>query len=71
MGCILENEAFRANHLLGVNLPQHIDNQAFADKLLANKIVVSNRGVAIRVSQNVYNTESDLWALVEVLKGIL
>lgn len=73
LGCILENEAFRASHLLGISLPQQLTggvphNQTFTDKLLANKIIISNRGVAIRVSQNVYNTEADLWALVEVLK---
>ena len=68
LGCWLEDEAYRANHLLGINLPSNIDNQAFTDKLLSNKIVISNRGVAIRVSQNIYNTEEDLWTLVEILK---
>ncbi len=71
LGCWLENEAYRANHLLGISLPQNIDNQFFTDKLSAKKIIISNRGVAIRVSQNVYNTEADLWALVEVLKTSL
>ncbi|WP_394994333.1 aminotransferase class V-fold PLP-dependent enzyme [Emticicia sp.] len=68
LGCWLEDEAYRANHLLGINLPSSIDNQAFTDKLLSNKIVISNRGVAIRVSQNIYNTEEDLWTLVDILK---
>lgn len=68
LGCWLEDEAYRVNHLLGINLPSNIDNQAFTDKLLSNKIVISNRGVAIRVSQNIYNTEEDLWTLVEILK---
>lgn len=71
LGCILENEAYRANHLLGISLPKEVDNQVFTEKLLANKIIISNRGVAIRVSQNVYNNEDDLWALVEVLKSTL
>ncbi len=67
LGCKIENEAYRASHLLGIELPQYIDNQSFTDKLLAKKIIISNRGVAIRVSQNVYNTEDDLWMLEEVL----
>lgn len=71
LGCKIENESYRASHLLGIELPQKTDNQSFTDKLLSNKIIISNRGVAIRISQNVYNTEDDLWALVEVLKGIL
>lgn len=67
MGCGLEDEAFRGQHLLGLNLPAGVDNAAFTEQLLQNKIIVSNRGVAIRVSPNVYNTENDMWALVESL----
>ena len=58
----------KLDSVLRRTLPQNINNQAFTEQLSANKIFVSNRGVAIRVSQNVYNTEDDLWALVEVLK---
>ena len=73
LGCSIEDEAYRASHLLGIALPQQLTggvphNQAFTEKLLINKIIISNRGVAIRVSQNIYNTESDLWSLVEILK---
>ena len=68
LGCWVEDSVNRSNHLLGITLPQNINNQSFTEQLSANKIFVSNRGVAIRVSQNVYNTEDDLWALVEVLK---
>jgi len=75
LGCWVEESANRANHLLGISLPKSITggfshNQVFTDKLSANKIFVSNRGVAMRISQNVYNTESDLWALVEILKTV-
>ncbi|GAB3514523.1 aminotransferase class V-fold PLP-dependent enzyme [Emticicia fontis] len=71
MGCSLESEAYRGHHLLGISLPQGIDNQSFTEQLLNNKIIVSNRTVAIRVSPNVYNTEQDMWALVEVLERSL
>jgi selenocysteine lyase/cysteine desulfurase len=37
-------------------------------RLQQNKISVSVRGDAIRVSPNVYNTESDLNKLVKALK---
>ncbi len=70
LGCELENEAYRANHLLGLNLPKGIDNQNFTEELLKHKVIVSNRGVAIRVSQHLYNSEEDLWSLVDVLKNI-
>ncbi|HEY1056965.1 MAG TPA: aminotransferase, partial [Emticicia sp.] len=62
---------YRGHHLLGISLPQGIDNQSFTEQLLNNKIIVSNRTVAIRVSPNVYNTEQDMWALVEVLERSL
>ena len=71
LGCSLESEAFRGHHLLGINLPQGVDNQVFTEQLLSNKIIISKRGVAIRVSPNVYNTEDDMWALVEVLERTL
>jgi selenocysteine lyase/cysteine desulfurase len=71
LGCSLESEVFRGHHLLGINLPQGVDNQVFTEQLLSNKIIISNRGVAIRVSPNVYNTEDDMWALVEVLERTL
>lgn len=67
LGCSLESEAYRGHHLLGISLPEGIDNAGFTEQLLNNKIIISNRGVAIRVSPNVYNTEDDMWALVEVL----
>lgn len=68
LGCNLESEAYRGHHLLGINLPQGVNNQDFTEQLLNNKIIISNRGVAIRVSPNVYNTEEDMWSLVEVLE---
>ena len=71
LGCSLESDAYRGHHLLGISLPQGVDNQGFTEQLLSNKIIISNRGVAIRVSPNVYNTEEDMWALVEVLERSL
>ncbi|WP_337044538.1 aminotransferase class V-fold PLP-dependent enzyme [Emticicia sp. 17c] len=71
LGCNLEAEAFRGSHLLGISLPDGIDNQIFTDTLLKHRIIISNRAVAIRVSPNIYNTENDLWALTEVLEKSL
>ncbi|UTA67045.1 aminotransferase class V-fold PLP-dependent enzyme [Emticicia sp. 21SJ11W-3] len=67
MGCSMEAEGYRGHHLLGLSLPAGVDNASFTEKLLQNKIIISNRGVAVRVSPNVYNTEDDMWALVECL----
>lgn len=71
LGFLIEEKAYRGNHLLGISLPNSIDNQKLTEKLTEKKIIISNRGVAIRVSPHVYNSEEEMMALVEVLKGNL
>lgn len=63
-GCFIEEDALRCNHLFGVYLPIEIDITDLKRKLLTEKIYVSYRGEAIRVSPNVYNTEHDMQKLV-------
>ena len=64
LGCIIEAEPFRSNHLFGIRLSKGMD----ADKLKANfekhRVIVSHRGSAIRVSPNVYNSAVDMEKLV-------
>lgn len=67
MGYWVENEQYRANHLFGIRLPEQADLTSIQNKLAANKIYVSFRGTAIRISPHVYNDETDLEALVEAL----
>jgi selenocysteine lyase/cysteine desulfurase len=71
MGCQIESEAYRGSHLFGIILPINIDSKALFDKIIAQNIFVSLRNGAIRVSPNVYNDESDLWALSEVIKSVI
>jgi selenocysteine lyase/cysteine desulfurase len=71
LGCRVESEEYRANHLFGIILPEHVNNAKLLEQLAAKKIYVSHRGKALRISPNVYNDEADLWALVEVLKNSL
>jgi selenocysteine lyase/cysteine desulfurase len=71
MGCQIESESYRANHLFGIILPKYIDSKALFDKVIAQNIYVSLRSGAIRVSPNVYNSEADLWGLVEVIGSII
>lgn len=67
---LIEEKAYRGNHLLGIALPKWIDNKRLTELLSAKKIIVSNRGVAIRVSPHLYNLEEEMLALVEVIKGV-
>jgi selenocysteine lyase/cysteine desulfurase len=66
----IEDKAFRSAHLFGFLLPPSVAPGSLVAKLQERKIFVSLRGVAIRVSGHVYNTEEDIAALIEVLKEV-
>ncbi|MEP6952024.1 MAG: aminotransferase class V-fold PLP-dependent enzyme [Ginsengibacter sp.] len=63
----IEDESYRTNHLFGFLLPQNLSSTHFLEKLEERNIFVSIRGDAIRVSAHLYNTESDIEALTEIL----
>jgi selenocysteine lyase/cysteine desulfurase len=63
----IEDEDFRSNHMFGIRLPQGVELSKIQTELLAQKVFVSYRGSAIRVSVNVWNDEQDLEVLNEVL----
>jgi len=66
-GFWIEDENYRGHHLFGIRLPKHADIGKIKQQLQKNKISVSVRGDALRVSPNIYNSESDLMKLVKVL----
>lgn len=65
----IEEENSRGQHLFGIRLPDRIDRDKLKQRLQKNKISVSFRGDAIRVSPNVYNKEIELLKLAKVLIG--
>lgn len=65
-GFWVEDEEYRSNHLFGIPI-RGKDTQRIKDALIRNKVYVSFRGEAIRVSPHVYNDERDLNKLVRVL----
>ncbi len=69
-GCWIEGNEYRANHLFGVRLPQHIDREKLAVALKKSKISVSFRGDAIRVAPHLYNSEADMLKLASVITKI-
>ncbi|WP_299433159.1 aminotransferase class V-fold PLP-dependent enzyme [uncultured Aquimarina sp.] len=64
LGCFIEDDAYRAHHLFGIYLPDHINVEEIKAKLKEAQIFVSFRGNAMRVSCNVYNTEEDFEKLL-------
>ncbi|HNR06937.1 MAG TPA: aminotransferase class V-fold PLP-dependent enzyme [Saprospiraceae bacterium] len=64
----IEKKDWRASHLFGLRTAGGF-SPAVKQKLLDQKIFVSYRDDAIRVSPNVYNTKEDLIKLIETLRS--
>jgi selenocysteine lyase/cysteine desulfurase len=70
-GFLIEELPWRASHLFGIRHSHQIDLEKLKQNLHKNKILVSVRGDAIRVSPNVYNDEEDLARLLKTLSAIV
>ncbi len=66
-GFWVEDDTYRGQHLFGLRLLDHLDIKKVKEKIQTNKISVSFRGDAIRVSPNIYNDEKDMMRLVKAL----
>lgn len=66
-GYRVEDEAWRGAHLVGVRPADGTDVAAVAARLTAQRVLVSWRGTAIRVSPHLYNTAEDMQALLAAL----
>jgi selenocysteine lyase/cysteine desulfurase len=64
-GCWIEQEAYRSNHLFGIRLPEGKDVAKIQTHLAQNKVFVSYRGSAMRVSLHLWNDENDMDLLME------
>ena len=69
LGCRIEDERWRAGHLLGVRLPPGVDVAQLGRCLAARQVSVSLRGGAIRVAPHLYNDAADLDALIDAVAG--
>jgi selenocysteine lyase/cysteine desulfurase len=63
----IEDEKYRSGHLFGVRLPEGKEIRKIKATLKKNKISVSYRGDAIRVSPHLYNSEQELMNFARVL----
>ena len=69
LGCRIEEEHWRAGHLLGVRLPAGVDVEQLGRSLAARKVSVSLRGGAVRIAPHLYNDADDLDVLIDVVAG--
>jgi selenocysteine lyase/cysteine desulfurase len=68
-GFWVEDEKFRGHHLFGIRLPESKSIDLIKTRIRKDKIAVSFRGNAIRVSPHLYNNEADLLKLVKAVIG--
>lgn len=66
-GWAVEDDAWRAGHILGVRLPADWDLAAFQERLVGAGVYASLRGASLRVAPNVYNEPANISALRDVL----
>lgn len=64
------NEGYRAAHLFGFELPASVNLEQLKVALVQSNIYLSFRKNSVRVSPNIYNTNSDIHALIECLKKV-
>ncbi len=69
LGYAVDEEPYRAAHILGIRLPREVDSAELKKMFDQERLVVSFRGDAIRVSPNVYNTPEEMDHLVHVLEN--
>lgn len=70
LGWTVEDERWRAWHLLGLRHAGGYDRAALHAALDARRVTVSLRGDAVRVAPSVYNEPADVDALVDALRSI-
>ena len=69
-GYRVETPEYRANHLFGLRLPDHMRLHDLQEALHEAKISVSVRGNAVRISPHVYNEPTDLGKLSDCLRTV-
>jgi selenocysteine lyase/cysteine desulfurase len=71
LGCTVENDEFRSQHLFGIKLPENVDVIALKDELALRNVFVSIRGAYVRVAPHVYNEPAHFDMLVGAIQQAL
>jgi selenocysteine lyase/cysteine desulfurase len=65
IGCLFENVEYSSPHLVGIRMGKHMDLDKIKAALEKNRVKVSIRGEAMRISTNVFNHSKDFERLIE------
>lgn len=68
LGYSVEDEEWRSSHLFGLRMPESVDLTRLKGTLAERNVSASLRGSALRLAPNVYNDETDVGVLFEVLR---
>lgn len=71
LGYIIEDKAYRSNHIFGIRLPAHIQMDTLKKATLNQHVFVSYRAGAMRISPHLYNETKDFERLMEAVKSVL
>ena len=69
-GYQIEDPKWRGHHMFGIRLPRQVSRKQLEQRFKEQKIHVSIRGSAVRISPNVYNDERDISVLLKVLQNL-
>lgn len=70
MGLVIEQEAHRSSHLLGIRYaPEDFDLAVLKEQFLQKKVFLSYRGNAVRVSSHLYTVERDWEKVVDAFRA--
>lgn len=71
LGCWIEDSDYRAHHLFGIRLPDHVDVAEVKKSLDARKVYVSTRGNSIRIAPHLFSEPKHLDKMLEGLRAAL
>ena len=71
IGCVIEDDNYRSSHLFGIRFNDSVNLNKLQNQFIKNKVYLSLRGTAVRVSVNVYNDENDMDRLISCIKKSL
>ncbi|HAA11591.1 MAG TPA: aminotransferase [Cytophagales bacterium] len=71
LGCFIEEEGHRSQHLFGVHFPEDFPVSALKEKLIVEQVHVGYRGTSMRVSPHVYNSQEDFERLVACFRAVI